>query len=210
MKTVDRKIDDLIPAEYNPRQMTEKQTEDLRASLKRFGVVEPILINTHKDRKNIVIGGHQRLRVWKSLGNETIPCVEIKVARDRERELNVRLNQNTGKFDIEILKKEFDIQDLGDWGFGEDELSEIEEALAENDKKEEEEAPEIEFSEELMLRHNYIVLYFDNFLDWNVAMERFGLKKTKSCDPAEKCQKIGIGRVIDGAEALNIGEGKEE
>ena len=122
MQTVERRMEDLIPAEYNPRQMTAKQNEDLKASMKRFGCVEPILVNMHKDRKNIIIGGHQRLRVWKSLGNETIPCVEIEVDRDRERELNVRLNLNTGEFDIDILANEFDIGELEDWGFDENEL----------------------------------------------------------------------------------------
>ena len=122
METVERKIEDLIPAEYNPRQMTEKQNEDLKASMKRFGVVEPLLINMHKDRKNIVIGGHQRLRVWKGLGHDTIPCWEIEVNRDRERELNVRLNKNTGEFDWDALANEFDVEELTDWGFDENDL----------------------------------------------------------------------------------------
>ena len=123
METVERKIEDLIPAEYNPRQMTAKQVEDLTASMKRFGVVEPLLINMHADRKNIVIGGHQRLRVWKGLGHETIPCWEIEVNRDRERELNVRLNRNLGSWDWDALANEFDIGELDDWGFNENELT---------------------------------------------------------------------------------------
>ena len=64
------------------------------------------------------------------------------------------------------------------------------------------ERPEVEFSQELLLEHNYIVLYFDNAFDWQVAIDRFKLKNVKSGDPAEKCQKIGIGRVVDGARFL--------
>ena len=123
METVDRKIEELIPSEYNPRQMTGKQNEDLKASLKRFGVVEPILVNMHDDRKNIIIGGHQRLRVWKDLGNKTIPCVETKVNRGRERELSIRLNKNTGEFDWDALANEFDIGELEEWGFDDNDFN---------------------------------------------------------------------------------------
>jgi hypothetical protein len=56
---------------------------------------------------------------------------------------------------------------------------------------------EVEFSEELLLEHNYIVLYFDNPLDWEVAQNVYGLKQVKS-NVTEKSRKIGIGRVVNG------------
>ena len=31
--------------------------------------------------------------------------------------MNIRLNKNTGEFDIDILANEFDIDNLVDWGF---------------------------------------------------------------------------------------------
>ena len=60
-------------------------------------------------------------------------------------------------------------------------------------------APEIEFSEELLLEHNYVVLYFDNEFDWQVAKDKFGLKKVKDLIE-RKGQPTGIGRVLNGAE----------
>lgn len=63
------------------------------------------------------------------------------------------------------------------------------------------EEPEVEFSEELLLEHNYVVLYFDNPFDWQVAVEKFGLKKVKDLIP-RKGQPQGIGRVIKGSEIL--------
>ena len=54
---------DIIMAEYNPRQLTKDQYSQLKDSLTRFGLVDPLIINKHKDRKNILVGGHQRLRV---------------------------------------------------------------------------------------------------------------------------------------------------
>lgn len=52
-----------------------------------------------------------------------------------------------------------------------------------------------------MLTHNYIVLYFDNDFDWEVAQDKFGLKKVKDLIP-RKGQPVGVGRVICGKKVL--------
>ena len=119
MKIVQRNIDDLIQAEYNPRELTEKQFADLKDSLKRFGIVDPVLVNVNPERKDIIIGGHQRLKVWKHLGNEKIPTIELDLTLDKEKELNVRLNKNTGQFDKDALANFFETDDLIEWGFEE-------------------------------------------------------------------------------------------
>ena len=59
----------------------------------------------------------------------------------------------------------------------------------------------LKFTDELMLEHNYIVLYFDNEFDWLVAQEKFGLKEVKDLIPRKK-QPTGIGRVINGKDIL--------
>jgi len=125
MKIVERNIKDLIFAEYNPRRLTTEQYENLKASLLRFGFVDPIIVNTHKDRKNIIIGGHQRVKVWKDLGNKTVPCVEASLPIEKERELNIRLNKNNGEWDWNILANQFEVNDLLEWGFNENELQTV-------------------------------------------------------------------------------------
>ena len=45
MKITKRKIKDLIRAEYNPRKITPVEEFDLKESLMRFGLDEPIIIN---------------------------------------------------------------------------------------------------------------------------------------------------------------------
>jgi len=122
MKVVDRKISELIPAEYNPRYITDEALEHLKASIQRFEAVEPVLVNMHPDRKNIIISGHQRIKAAKSLGLETFPCVELNLDKDKERELNIRMNKNTGAWDWDELAVHFDVEELTDWGFSEDEL----------------------------------------------------------------------------------------
>ena len=117
MKVIDKKIADLIGAEYNPRKLSDKQFRELRDSLNRFGFVDPVLVNVNEERKNIIIGGHQRTKVWESMGNETVPVVELDLTLDQEKELNVRLNKSGGEFDFEMLSDHFNTDELVEWGF---------------------------------------------------------------------------------------------
>jgi len=117
IKIKQRKISELNPAEYNPRQLTDKQYKQLKKSLKTFGCVEPVVINSNPIRKDIIVGGHQRCKVWFDLGNDTIPTVEVELDEAAEMELNVRLNKNTGEFDFDMLSSYFDMEVLKEWGF---------------------------------------------------------------------------------------------
>ena len=115
-------ISSLNPAEYNPRQISNKQYEDLKASMEKFGCVDPIIININPERLNVVVGGHQRLRILRDLGAEKVPTVSVNLSEEDERELNVRLNKSGGEWDMDILANEFDIVDLKEWGFKDIEL----------------------------------------------------------------------------------------
>lgn len=115
-----------LPQEYekNPRRLTTKQEKDLTESMKRFGFANPLILNSHAGRENIIIGGHQRLKVAKKLGFKEVPVVYLDLTPEKEKELLIRLNKNTGEWDEDLLK-EFDADFLLDSGFGQDDLSEI-------------------------------------------------------------------------------------
>lgn len=99
-------IDELKPAEYNPRRFTAEQKEQLKKSIEQFGIVDPILVNSAEGRKNIVIGGHFRLLIAKELGYKQVPVVYINIPDvNKEKELNLRLNKNLGDWDFDKLKK---------------------------------------------------------------------------------------------------------
>lgn len=116
------KISDLKFAEYNPRKISEKQMEDLKESIRCFGFVDPIVVNKNKDRLNVIVGGHQRVKAFKEDGGKEVPCVFVDLSLDLERELNVRLNKNTGEFDFDGLFREFTKDELSEWGFSNSEL----------------------------------------------------------------------------------------
>ena len=113
---------ELIAAEYNPRQLTKEQHKDLTDSIKRFGLVDPLIVNTHKERKNILVGGHQRLKIAQELDIKEIPCVEVELTPAKERELNIRLNKNSGEWDYDALANNFDVGELTEWGFTDENL----------------------------------------------------------------------------------------
>lgn len=110
------KIAELKPAEYNPRQSSKEQEAHLKASLTKFGVVEPIIVNTNPDRNNIIIGGHFRVRELKKMGEKEVDCVLLNLSLEDEKELNIRLNSNTGGWDFDTLANNFDLEDLTTWG----------------------------------------------------------------------------------------------
>lgn len=123
LKIILRNIDDLISAEYNPRKLSDDQFEQIKSSIQRFGLVDPIIINMHPDRTNIIVGGHQRVKVARALGLTEIPCVEVNLTTERERELNIRLNKATGDWDWDLLKEHFSEEELSGYGFSTDELN---------------------------------------------------------------------------------------
>lgn len=118
-------IANLNPAPYNPRKWSEDSIKQLTESIKAFGLVDPILVNSAENRKNIVIGGHFRLKVAKDLGIKEVPVVYVDIPEiEREQELNIRLNKNLGDWDYSLLS-EFDESLLADIGFSSEEIDDI-------------------------------------------------------------------------------------
>ena len=116
-------VSDLKPAEYNPRKLSDKQFQDIRNSIEKFGFVDPIIVNINEERYGTIVGGHQRVKVWDSMGNSEVPCVELDLSFEEEKELNIRLNKNSGEFDFELLSEFFEQDELAEWGFDEFELT---------------------------------------------------------------------------------------
>lgn len=125
MEIKEVEIEKLKPSEYNPRAMTEKEAKDLEASLEKFGMVEPIIVNKAKGRENIIIGGHQRYYLLKKMGRKTMPVVYVDIPDLKsEQELNLRLNKNLGHWEWDLLAN-LDENLLTEVGFEEIELKRI-------------------------------------------------------------------------------------
>ena len=127
--------DSLRVNERNPRRkMTPEEEKQLTESLRRFGVVDPIIANQNAERANVIIGGHQRLQVARALGIDKVPVLFLDLDEEQERELNIRLNRSVSDWDWEILRT-FDRSLLQQIGFAEAELRKYLEAADEAAKE---------------------------------------------------------------------------
>jgi hypothetical protein len=119
-RTEKRRLGDLVDWEKNPRQMTEKQADDLARSISRFGYVEEIVVNA--DGRSL-IGGHRRKDVILARAlMEPDAMVDMRLpsralTEDEREELAIRLNRNTGDWDFDGLANNFEIDRLLEWGF---------------------------------------------------------------------------------------------
>ena len=83
---------ELVPAPYNPRRelpATAPAYRKLKASLERFGLVEPLVWNELTGR---VVGGHLRLRILRDLGVAAVPVSVVRLSEAAEKALNLVLN----------------------------------------------------------------------------------------------------------------------
>lgn len=204
-----RSIDELNPAEYNPRKRLkpgDEEYESLKRSIETFGYVDPIIINAD----GTVIGGHQRLFVLRDLGYSDADVAVVDLSKNDEKALNIALNKISGEWDEEKLAAIFadldaDGYDLRLTGFAEDEITV---ALVDAIDGDLEIVGDVPFSEVLREEHNYIVLYFDNEVDWLQAESLFALETVKAYSTRKDGKispsqiKKGVGRVVRGSEAL--------
>ncbi len=125
LKTVYIPVSNLKPAEYNPRIHKPEALENLKDSIRRFGLADPLIINSAPNRFNVVIGGHFRLKAAKALGYKKVPVVYVNIPDlNKEKELCIRLNKNVGEFDWNLLAN-FNEDFLSDIGFSSEEIDEV-------------------------------------------------------------------------------------
>lgn len=97
------KVEQLIPADYNPRKDLkpgDAEYDKLKRSIEQFGYVEPLIWNKVTGR---VVGGHQRLKVLIDMGITEVECVVVELPEDKEKALNIALNKINGEWDNDKL-----------------------------------------------------------------------------------------------------------
>jgi ParB-like chromosome segregation protein Spo0J len=119
--TAQLKINELIPFEGNPRQMTDQQAIQLKASLQKFNLVEIPAVNTNGK----ILAGHQRLKIMQLLGRGA-EIIDVRVpnrllTHEEEKEYLLRSNKNTGEWDWDELAN-IDESLLREVGFSDNDL----------------------------------------------------------------------------------------
>lgn len=194
-----RQIKDLKPYKKNAKKHSKEQVEQIANSIKEFGFTQPVII----DKNNCVVAGHGRILGARKAGLKQVPTVCLEELTEEQikayRLVDNKLNES--EWDSDLLKQsleEIAEMDMEVFGFTIDSLA---------DETVEVE-PEVPFTEILNEENNYIVLKFENKIDWINAMGVLGVEKVKAF-PTKKNgnkktfgERAGVGRVIDGIKVL--------
>lgn len=194
----------------NPRFIKDERFKKLVKSLQddpEMLDLRELIVYPH-GKHFVVIGGNMRLRAGKELGFETMPCkiLPADTPIEKLKAYVIKDNNAFGNDDFDLLANEWGTEFLEDCGMEFGFFKEIEEEAQEVEQKVKGKVP---FTEVLNEEHNYIVLYFDNEVDWLQAETLFELERVKALSTrndgqvADNMQRIGVGRVLNGAKALN-------
>ena len=139
---------ELIPYSNNSRTHSEKQVQQVAASIKEFGFTNPILI----DEDNGIIAGHGRLQAAQLLGMDAVPTIALEGFTEAQRKAYViadnQLAMNAG-WDLDALKVEVDRLteldfDIDLLGFDDDMLAGLIEEEPAEGLTDEDDVPELE------------------------------------------------------------------
>ena len=130
MRIERKRIGELNAAPYNPRVALRPGMpgyERLARSVREFGLVQPVVWN---ERTGHVVSGHQRLEVLRNEGVAEVEAVVVSLPLEREKALNVALNNahvggdwDAGKL-VDLLEELCELPDFDETltGFDGDEL----------------------------------------------------------------------------------------
>lgn len=115
---------DLVPTENNPRTHSDEQIERLRASMRRKGWTNPMLIAIEDDGTHRILAGHGRQIAAELEGIDDIPCIDLSHLTPDERKAEViadnKLAEMAGWHDdsLAVMFEElnasgFDIEETG-------------------------------------------------------------------------------------------------
>ena len=191
-------VKDLVPYEKNTKKHDDVQINNVAESIKQYGFVQPIVI----DKNNVVVIGHCRLLAAKKLKMSEVPCVCVDdLTEEQVKALRIVDNKsNESDWLNDILELELPDVDLSafDFDFGLDKKKDKEEIEG-----------EVPFTEVLGEENNYIVLKFDNTVDWLQLESLFDLETVKAYSSrtdgkiTKNMTRAGVGRVVNGADFLN-------
>jgi len=177
----------------NPRKFNKIQLRKMIDSIKEDPIMlslKPLIV----DADNVVLGGNLRLRALKELKIKEVPTIRAEdVDEETKKRIVIKDNMNYG---------DWDFIDTGFWQMDKVVAMGIDPKLFEKGKEDIDN--EVEFSEYLGEANNYVVLIFDNEVDWLSAQTHFEIKPVYSKRANGKPWSKGIGRVINGAEYIKM------
>ena len=201
MEIEKRGVAELTQDPRNARSHDGKNIEAIKRSLQEFGQQKPIVVNT----KGEVVAGNGTLAAALELGWEKIAVVETDLVGSSATAYAIADNRTAelaewDEKNLASVLKDLDADQLGATGFSEEEADTIiEEIFGGGEGKEK---PTENFSQQIDESNNYLVLVFDNDIDWLMAQTHFELETVSAKRANGKPWSKGVGRVVNGAEYL--------
>ena len=100
----------------NPRLIKDDKFAKLVKSIKDFPKmleIRPIVVNDDM----VVLGGNMRLKACKEAGLTEIPIIKAsELTEDQQREFIIKDNVGFGEWEWEMIKADWDVQELAEWG----------------------------------------------------------------------------------------------
>ena len=184
----------------NPRKITKEKFDALCDSIRKspeMKVLDEVHVYPFNGRY-IVISGNHRYKAYKKLGWENILCKVLPedTPKEKLREYVMKENMHYAENDDALLNQ-WNLKELADWR-----------VPVKIKSKKAKEVPEVEFTQILSESHNYIVLYFDDEVDWLQAQTLLDLKPVRLMNTVKASsnahsKETGIGRVLRGVEVFN-------
>ncbi|MEO1923877.1 MAG: ParB/RepB/Spo0J family partition protein [Nautiliaceae bacterium] len=115
-------IEKIVPNPYQPRrEFDEKSIEELASSIRKHGLLQPVLV-IKKDDSYILVAGERRLRAVKKLGKEKIKAIVVDYTLDDLREY--ALIENIQREDLNPIEIALSLHELiKKHGYTHDELA---------------------------------------------------------------------------------------
>ena len=119
VKNLEIEISKLTPTENNPRQISEKDFESLKKSLKDFPEMKSIR-EVVVDENLRILGGHMRVRALQDLGETKVYVKQVfGLTEEQKDEFVIRDNVQQGDWDMDALANAWSDYPLIDWGLDE-------------------------------------------------------------------------------------------
>jgi ParB family transcriptional regulator, chromosome partitioning protein len=105
MKLVEISLEKLQEAPWNPNREDATMLQHLEASIRRYGLVEPLVVRPAQNSHFEVLSGNHRLKILRSLGLDAAPCVVVDLNDQEARLLAQALNSIHGQDDLSHKSK---------------------------------------------------------------------------------------------------------
>ena len=184
----------------NPRKITKEKFDALVESIREspeMKVLDEVRVYPYNGRY-VVISGNHRVKAYRKLGWQNVLCKILPedTPKKKLREYVMKENMHYAENDDALLNA-WDLKELAEWR-----------VPVKIKTKEKKEMPEVEFTQILSENHNYIVLYFDDDVDWLQAQTLLDLKPVHLMNTVKGATNVhsketGIGRVLRGVDVFN-------